>query len=92
MPEQDQQLLNTIRALSEYLPWLGRLRLCPSYVALKVALCLRGKPGSCLELKEFEVTVTAIPFQAKCSVVGLGYMVILEYLTSLGLGQAKGAM
>jgi hypothetical protein len=45
-----------------------------------------------VELKELEVTVTATSFQAKCSVVGLGYMVILEYLPNLGLEQAKGAM
>ena len=51
-----------------------------------------GKLGLCLESKQLEITITATSFQAKCSVVGLRYMVILEYLPNLGLEQAKGAM
>jgi hypothetical protein len=42
--------------------------------------------------QEFEVRATATYFQAKCSVVRLGYMVILEHLPNPGLVKAKGAM
>ena len=60
MPEQVPSPLTTeICALLKHLPRVERLRLCPSYLALRVVWHLRDNPGLCPELKELELSVSA---------------------------------
>ena len=61
VPEQTSSpLSNEICALLEHLPRVERLRLCPSYLALAAASCLRDDPGLCSKLRELQVTVAFV--------------------------------
>ena len=74
MPEQSSEpFVSGIHALIEHLPRVERLSLCPSHLALQVALCLRDDSGLCPELRELQVTITLTRwmciFRAVCQAV-----------------------
>jgi len=60
MPEEITSLPTAeICALLEHLPIVGRMRICPSGLALEVVWRLRDDLELCPELRELEVTVTS---------------------------------